>query len=96
MAESSAIDQAMRRLDEAIKTLEAAADGQNERLREQATFEEELQRAGLDRSNLAQALDAEQSRVERLTKINQEASHRLVAAMETVRGILAAEEGRGA
>ena len=48
----------------------------------------ELQRIGLDRSRLAQTVDAAEARSGRLEEANKEVSRRLVAAMETIRAVL--------
>ncbi len=89
MADSSAVNQALRRLDVAIQSLESAVEGQNDRLRSAAGFEEELHRLGLDRSQLAQALDTAESRSVQLAEANREVSNRLIAAMESIRHVLA-------
>ncbi|MBB3932028.1 chromosome segregation ATPase [Kaistia hirudinis] len=91
MSPASPIDRAVRRLQAALDALEGLVD---ERLAAEAKLGElegELQRIGLDRSRLAQSVDAAESRAERLESANQEVSRRLVAAMETIRAVI----GRG-
>ncbi len=48
-----------------------------------------MHRLGTDRSRLAQSLDAAEARSARLEEANREVSRRLVAAMETIREVLA-------
>lgn len=91
MSSASPIDRAVHRLQAALDALEGLVD---ERLAAEAQLGElegELQRIGLDRSRLAQSVDAAESRAERLESANQEVSRRLVAAMETIRAVI----GRG-
>ena len=52
------------------------------------SLEDELARAGEDRSRLAQDLDQEKTRAARLEDTNREVSRRLVSAMESIRSIL--------
>ena len=49
----------------------------------------EIHRHDTDRSRLAHALDGAEARAARLEEVNRDVSHRLVAAMETIRGVLA-------
>ena len=89
MADTSVINEAFRRMDTAVLSLEAAIDGRREEMRARSGLEEELHRVGLDRSQLAQSLDASESRSARLEEANREVSRRLVASMETLRQVLA-------
>ncbi len=89
MAETSAVNDALRRVDAAMHNLENAIEGRREDMQATSGLEEELHRLGLDRSQLAQSLDAAESRSARLEKANREVSRRLVAAMETLRHLLA-------
>jgi hypothetical protein len=52
-----------------------------------------MQRLGTDRSRLAQSLDAAEARSARLEEANREVSRRLVAAMESIREVLARNGG---
>jgi len=88
MSTASPIDRAVRRLQAALDALENLVEerlGSDAKL---AELEGELQRIGLDRSRLAQSVDAAESRAERLESANQEVSRRLVATMETIRGVV--------
>jgi hypothetical protein len=89
MAGTTTIEHALRRLDSAISLLEGAIDGRFEREQDARGVEAELQRLGTDRSRLAQSLDAAEARSARLEEANREVSRRLVAAMESIRTILA-------
>ena len=88
MAEASGVNDALGRVDAAIHSLESAIEGRREELQATSGLEEELHRLGLDRSQLAQSLDAAESRSGRLEETNREGSRRLVAAMESLRQVL--------
>ncbi|MDR3495257.1 MAG: DUF4164 domain-containing protein [Ancalomicrobiaceae bacterium] len=93
MADASPVETALQRLGLALTTLEAAAERRFDRDRSLAGLEEELARAGEDRSRLAQDLDEEKTRASRLEETNREVSRRLVAAMESIRSVLDAHGG---
>ena len=88
MADASPVDAALKRMGLALKTLEAAVERRFERDRSLMSLEDELARAGEDRSRLAQDLDQEKTRAARLEDTNREVSRRLVSAMESIRSIL--------
>jgi len=92
---SEALSQALRRLEQALGALESAVDGHGERLRRAAALEHEMQQMALDRSELAQSLDAAESRIataetraDDLAQVNREVSAGLATAIATVRGVL--------
>jgi hypothetical protein len=89
MAEFSSVDDAVRRLRAALDLLEGALDRRLEGARELTALEGEMHRLGADRSRLAQSLDAAEARSARLEDANKEVSRRLVAAMESIREVLA-------
>ena len=93
MAGTSTIEHALQRLASAVGLLEGAIDGRFERERHAEGVEAEMQRLGTDRSRLAQSLDAAEARSARLEEANREVSRRLVAAMESIREILARNGG---
>jgi hypothetical protein len=93
MAGTSTIEHALQRLASAVGLLEGAIDGRFEREHAAEGVEAELQRLGTDRSRLAQSLDAAEARSARLEEANREVSRRLVAAMESIREILARNGG---
>jgi predicted nucleic acid-binding Zn-ribbon protein len=86
---SSGSDQALRRLQSALARVESAVERSLENQRQVAGLEGELQRLGTDRSRLAQSLDAAEERSGRMEDANREVSRRLVAAMESIREVLA-------
>ena len=89
MTSSSPIDDALQRLAGAVVRLEGAVERRLEGAQEVSSLEGELHRLGTDRSRLAQSLDAAEARSARLEEANREVSRRLVAAMETIREVLA-------
>ncbi|CAN5205953.1 DUF4164 domain-containing protein [soil metagenome] len=89
MAGSSSIDNALRRLAAALRLLDESVERRLEGARAVTGLEGELHRLGTDRSRLAQSLDAAEARSLRLEEANREVSRRLVAAMETIREVLA-------
>ena len=89
MGDTSPVEDALHRLEEALGHLEGAL---NERLNGEAQvsgLEDELHRLGTDRSRLAQSLDAAEARSAKLENANREVSRRLVTAMESIRSVLA-------
>jgi len=88
MRGASPIDNALRRLNAALDKLEGAVDGRLDSGQRLDDLEAELQRVNLDRSRLAQSLDAAEARSDRIGEANQDVSRRLVAAMETIRSVL--------
>lgn len=89
MAGTSTIEYALQRLQSAVGLLEGAIEGRFEGEQQARGMEAEMQRLGTDRSRLAQSLDAAEARSARLEEANREVSRRLVAAMESIREILA-------
>jgi chromosome segregation ATPase len=83
------IDEALQRLASAFDRLEEAIDRRLEAAGQMNSLEGELHRLGTDRSRLAQSLDAAEARSARLEDANREVSRRLVAAMESIREVLA-------
>ncbi len=87
------VESALLRFDLSLAALEAAVERRLENDRAVAGLEDELSRAGEDRSRLAQDLDSEKSRSVRLEDTNREVSRRLVAAMEAIRAVLESNDG---
>lgn len=79
---------AMKQLEQALSALDDAIERREEEQRRRANLEVELHRVGADRSRLAHALDSAEARAARLEETNREVSRRLVAAMESIRGVL--------
>ncbi|WP_297322528.1 DUF4164 domain-containing protein [uncultured Bartonella sp.] len=86
--DTSILDQAINRLENAVKTLENVIVSSNKDSYENNELEEEVQRMNADRSRLAQALDTSESRADRLEQANKEVSRRLITAMETIRTVV--------
>ena len=89
MTGSLSIDEALRRLESALELLEGAMDQRLEKAAAVSGLEGELHRLGSDRSRLAQTLDAAEARSARLEEANRAVSRGLVAAMESIRDVLA-------
>ena len=89
MPESLSIDEALRRLEAALAKVENSLDRRLENAAAVQGLEGELHRLGTDRSRLAQSLDAAEARAARLEDANAQASRGLVAAMESIREVLA-------
>ena len=89
MTGSLSIDEALRRLESALELLEGTLDQRLEKAAAVSGLEGELHRLGSDRSRLAQTLDAAEARSARLEEANRAVSRGLVAAMESIRDVLA-------
>jgi chromosome segregation ATPase len=87
----SAMDAAVRRLDAAIDTLEAAVNRCTDQGRHREALESQLQAFGSDRSRLASELDRVRARSIDLETANREVSRRLEHAANTIRAALATE-----
>ena len=93
MGQAPALEAALGRLTAALDALEGVTERRLESDRTAATLEEEIARLGEDRSRIAQDLDQEKARSNRLEETNREVSRRLVAAMESIRAVLDAHGG---
>jgi hypothetical protein len=88
----SSTEQAVRRLESALRDLELAVD---RRLANSAGAEDlsaQVQMLTTDRASLAETLDQAQARAVRLESVNREVSRKLSAAVEAIRGVLAGPE----
>jgi Domain of unknown function (DUF4164) len=88
----SAIEEAARRLTAALDGLEAALERRREADRSEAALAAQVSALGADRSRLAAELDRETARAHRLDSVSREVSRRLEAAMEAIRGVVAAQD----
>lgn len=77
------------RLDRALARLDASVRSLNGRMRTHARIEADTNKLIADRARFAAELDKESARAKRLDDSAAEVSRRLVAAMETVRDVLA-------
>jgi ABC-type transporter Mla subunit MlaD len=80
---------AAARLERALSRLDASVRSLNGRTRALARIEADTQKLMSERSRLAAELDKEAARAKRLDDSAADVSRRLIAAMETVRGVLA-------
>lgn len=92
MSDTGAIDAASRRLALAMDALEAAVERRHEIDRGQSDLSEQLHALGGDRSQLAADLDTAAARVRALETTNREIARRLDLAIESVRGVLEAND----
>jgi hypothetical protein len=90
--DTSAIDQATRRLAAALDGLDAALDRRQVADKGDVSRAAELQALGSDRSRLASELDAAVARTRRLEATNREIAQRLDSAMGTIRQVLEAND----
>ena len=94
MANDSPVLEALARVDHALTALDDAVERREDEGRRRVDLEAELHRVGADRSRLAQALDTAAAKASRLEDANREVSHRLVAAMESIRATIAGDQDR--
>ena len=73
--------------------LETAVQRRMDADRSLNSLQDDLQRLGEDRSQLAASLDESEARASRLEEANKDVSRRLVSAMETIRSVLDAHGG---
>ena len=92
MNDQSAIDQAVRRLALALDSLDAAVERRRQSDRSEEGLANQVHALGVDRTRLAEALDAETARVRGLETTNREIVERLDAAMASIQGVLDANE----
>jgi Domain of unknown function (DUF4164) len=92
MSDTGAIDAASRRLGLALDALGAAVERRREAARGQADLADQLHALGSDRSNLAAELDQSAARGKALETVNREVARRIDAAIETIRGVLEAND----
>ena len=93
MSDATAIDAASKRLALALDALAAAVERRQDADRAEARLDAQLQALGNDRSRLAAELDAAAARGRALESANRKVAHRLDAAIDRIRSVLAANEG---
>ena len=89
MSDGSSVVAALQKLQQALDALDDAIEHREDEERRRVDLEAELHRVGADRSRLAQALDAAEAKSAKLEATNRDVSRRLVAAMESIRGVIA-------
>lgn len=92
MSDTSAIDAASRRLALAMDALEAAVERRREADRGHTDLSEQVHALGSDRSRLAAELDTAAARSRVLETTNREIARRLDVAIDSVRGVLEAND----
>jgi hypothetical protein len=88
----SAMEQAVKRLDAALKGLEHAVEERLSLAVGADGLAEEVQMLTSDRARLAENLDQAQARAGKLETVNRDVSRRLDTAIESIRTVLAEEE----
>jgi len=88
----SSTEQAVKRLEEALQTLEHVVERRLSRTAGADALAEEVQMLTSDRARLAESLDQIQARAAKLETMNRDVSRRLDSAIETIRAVLAADE----
>ncbi len=88
MSEPSAVDTAVKRLALALDALDAAVERRREADRSEDGLAQQLHALGIDRTRLAEALDAEVSHTKKLTGTNREIAQRLDTAIATIQSVL--------
>jgi len=92
MTDQSAIDAAVKRLALALDALDAAVEHRREADGREDGLAKQVHALGADRSQLAAALDGETARARKLEETNREIAKRLDTAMETIRGVIEAND----
>ena len=92
MSDTSAVEAAAKRLQQALDALEGALEGRREAERGHGALADQVHSLGVDRSRLAAELDQATARARRLESANREVAERLDAAIETIRSVIEANE----
>jgi L-lactate utilization protein LutB len=90
MSEGTGIEAAIKRLQVALDTLEAASERKLESEQHEAALTEQVHGLTSDRAQLAAELDGVAARARRLETANRDIAQRLDAAIEAVRSVIAA------
>jgi hypothetical protein len=89
MSDTSAVDQAIKRLTGALDALDAVIERRLEKDRQRGTLDEQIHAFSVDRARLASELDGAAARSRELETTNREAARRLDEAMNTIRAVIA-------
>jgi hypothetical protein len=92
MTDQAAIEQATRRLTQALNALDAAVERRLDTDRSRLALSEQVHALDADRSKLAADLDGQVAKVRRLETANRDIARRLDAAMENVRQVLDSQD----
>ncbi|MBN8963902.1 MAG: DUF4164 domain-containing protein [Rhizobiales bacterium] len=88
MTDQSAIEQATRRLMQALDALDSAVESRLETDRGYAALAVQVHTLDADRSKLAAELDGQIGKARRLEATNRDIARRLDAAMDNIRAVL--------
>ena len=88
MTDQNAIEQATRRLTQALDMLDAAVERSVEIDRSRVVLAEQVHALDADRSRLAADLDSQTGKARRLEGANRDIARRLDEAMENIRHVL--------
>jgi predicted nucleic acid-binding Zn-ribbon protein len=91
MNDMSGVDQAVKRVMDALDALDAAMELRLEDERKHGTLAEQLHLFNVDRARLATELDEAQGRSRALEASNREATRRIEEAMSAIRAVIAAD-----
>lgn len=92
MDDTSAVEQAIKRLMDALDALDAAVELRVEGDRGHGALAEQVHAFSSDRARLASELDYAQARSRELEAVNREAARRLDDAILTIHSVIAANQ----
>ena len=92
MTEPSAVDSSVKRLALALDALDAAVERRREGDRSEEGLASQLHALGIDRTQLAAALDSETARSRKLEGVSREVAGRIDAAVASIRDVI---DGKG-
>lgn len=92
MSDPSAIEQATRRLKDALEALESVVERRVERDHDAAALNAQVQAFESDRARLAAELDTAAARARELETANREVAERLDEAIDGIRTVLAGHD----
>ncbi len=95
MSDTSAVDQAVKRLTDALDALDAVMELRLEEDRRRGALTDQVHAYSMDRARLASELDDVEARSRRLESTNREAVGRLDEAMNLIRSVIAADHADG-
>ena len=90
MKSMSGVDQAVRRVMDALDALDSALEMRGEDDRKRGTLVDQVHAFNVDRARLASDLDGAQARSRELEATNREAARRIDEAMSAIRAVIAA------
>jgi hypothetical protein len=92
MSDTSAVEQAIKRLKDALDALDSVIEMRMEDDRGRGTLTEQVHAFSTDRARLAAELDDAKARSRDMESNNREAARRLDDAMNAIRSVIAANE----